>query len=136
MYLGTDSKVIPAVTTFQHWVQVADPGWKPDLFTMYGWLSGELFAQALQNAGQDPSRGSLLQALSKVTNFTGGNLTAPTDPAKKTISNCYLPRADQERAVDPTDRSSGRQQHPRLPVHRPVLRPAGELPIKEVREIE
>jgi len=90
MYLGTDSKVIPAVTTFLHWVQVADPGWKPDLFTMYGWLSGELFAQALQNAGQDPSRGSLLQALSKVTNFTGGNLTAPTDPAKKTISNCYL----------------------------------------------
>jgi branched-chain amino acid transport system substrate-binding protein len=90
MYLGTDSKVIPAVTTFQHWVQVADPGWKPDLFTMYGWLSGELFAQALQNAGQDPSRGSLLQALSKVTNFTGGNLTAPTNPAKKTISNCYL----------------------------------------------
>ncbi len=90
LYLGTDSKAIPAVTTFEHWVQVADPGWKPDLFTMYGWLSATLFAQALQAAGQNPSRGSVLEALSKVTNFTAGNLTAPTDPAKKTTSNCYL----------------------------------------------
>lgn len=97
LYLGTDAKAIPAVTTFLHWVQVAKSQvsglkstWTPDLFTMYGWLSAELFVQGLKNAGKNPSRGSLLQALGKVTTFTGGNLTAPTNPAAKTVSNCYL----------------------------------------------
>jgi hypothetical protein len=71
-------------------VQVASPGFQPDLFTMYGWVNAQLFAQALANAGSDPSRGSLLQALSKVTTFTAGNIVAPTDPANKSTSNCYL----------------------------------------------
>lgn len=90
LYLGTDAKAIPAVATFLHWVQVADPGWKTDLFTLYGWTSAELFAEGLKNAGKDPSRGSLLQALGKITTFTATWLQAPTNPAKKTQSNCYL----------------------------------------------
>jgi hypothetical protein len=57
---------------------------------MYGWINAELFAQALKSAGADPSRGSLLQALSKVTTFTAENIVAPTDPAAKSTSNCYL----------------------------------------------
>jgi len=57
---------------------------------MYGWISAELFAQALKNAGSDPSRGSLLQALAKQTSFTGNGIVAPTNPAAKTTSNCYL----------------------------------------------
>ena len=68
----------------------ASPGFKTDLFTLYGWLSAELFAQALKNAGSDPSRGSLLQALSKITSFSGNNIIAPNDPAAKTVGNCYL----------------------------------------------
>jgi len=90
LYLGGDSTAIPAVGTFLHWVQKASPGFQPDLFTMYGWVNAELFAQALAKSGSDPSRGSLLQALSKVTNFTAGNIVAPTDPATKSTSNCYL----------------------------------------------
>ncbi len=90
LYLGTDAKAIPAVTQFNKWVKVATASWTPDLFTMYGWLSAELFTQGLKNAGQNPTRGSLLKGLGKITNFTGGNLTAPTDPAAKTVSNCYL----------------------------------------------
>jgi hypothetical protein len=57
---------------------------------MYGWISCQLFVEALKNAGSNPSRGSVLQALSKVTSFTGGNIVAPTNPAAKTTSNCYL----------------------------------------------
>ncbi len=60
------------------------------MFTLYGWLSGELFSQALKNAGSNPSRGSLLQALSKITSFSGSNITIPVNPAAKTLSNCYL----------------------------------------------
>jgi len=90
LYLGTDAKAIPAVTTFNKWVKTATASWKPDLFTLYGWLSAQLFVQGLKGAGKNPTRGSLLKALGKVTNFTGTNLTAPTNPAAKTVSNCYL----------------------------------------------
>ncbi len=90
LYLGTDASAVPAVATFLHWVQVASPGFSPDLFTAYGWLSADLFAQALKNAGSDPSRGSLLQALSKITSFNGDGFNAPSDPATRTPPNCYL----------------------------------------------
>jgi branched-chain amino acid transport system substrate-binding protein len=90
LYLGQDSSTIPAVGTFLHWVNVASPGFKPDLYTLYAWLSAQLFAQALKNAGSNPSRGSLLQALSKVTTFDGNHIIAPNNPAAKTIGNCYL----------------------------------------------
>jgi ABC-type branched-subunit amino acid transport system substrate-binding protein len=89
-FLGEDALVIPAVGLFNKWVQIASPGFKPDLFTLYGWLSAQLFSQALKNAGSDPTRGSLLQSLSKVTTFSGDNIVTPSDPATKTVGNCYL----------------------------------------------
>jgi ABC-type branched-subunit amino acid transport system substrate-binding protein len=90
LYLGQDASAVPAVGTFLHWVNVASPGFQPDLYTMYAWISAELFTQALKHAGSDPSRGSELQALSRITSFDGDHLIAPTDPAAKTIGNCYL----------------------------------------------
>ncbi len=90
LFLGQDAAQIPAVGLFNKWVQKASPGFKTDLFTLYGWLSAELFSQALKNAGSDPSRGSLLQALSKITSFSGDNIIAPNNPAAKTVGNCYL----------------------------------------------
>lgn len=110
LYLGQDATAIPAVGTFLHWVNVASPGFQTDLFTLYGWLSAELFAQALKNAGSDPSRGSLLQALSKTTEFDGDHIVAPTDPAAKSTSNCYLEaqvvNGDFQRVDDPPVNSS------------------------------
>ena len=90
LFLGGDSAAIPAVGTFLHWVQVASPGFQPDLFTMYGWINAQLFTQALRGAGADPSRGSLLRALSAVHTFTADHVIAATNPAAKTTSNCYL----------------------------------------------
>ena len=90
LYLGQDATAIPSVGTFLHWVNIASPGFTPDLYTLYGWLSAQLFTQALKNAGSDPSRGSLLTQLSKVTSFSGQNIIGPTNPAAKTIGNCYL----------------------------------------------
>jgi branched-chain amino acid transport system substrate-binding protein len=90
LYLGGDATSIPAVGTFLHWVNVVSPGFKVDLFTLYGWLSGELFAQALKNAGSNPSRGSELQALGKITSFDGNHIIAPVDPVTRNLSNCYL----------------------------------------------
>jgi hypothetical protein len=90
LYLGGDATAIPAVGTFLHWIDVVSPGFKADLFTLYGWLSAQLFAQALANAGSNPSRGSELQALGKVTSFNGNNIIATTYPVTRNLSNCYL----------------------------------------------
>ena len=105
LFLGQDAPQIPAVGLFNKWVQKASPGFKTDLFTLYGWLSAELFSQALKNAGSNPSRGSLLQALSKIDSFSGDNIIAPNDPAAKTVGNCYLlgqvANGKYERLADP-----------------------------------
>ncbi len=90
LYLGEDATALPADKTFLHWVQVVSPGFKADLYTLYGWLSGELFTQALRAAGTTPSRGSLLQQLRKITSFTGGGLVGDVNPAAKVPSNCYI----------------------------------------------
>jgi branched-chain amino acid transport system substrate-binding protein len=90
LYLGEDSGAIPAVGTFLTWVQKVSPGFKADLYTLFGWLSAELFAQALKSAGSNPSRGSVLQALQGITAFSGGNLVGTANPAKKIPTPCYL----------------------------------------------
>jgi hypothetical protein len=90
LYLGEDAAQIPAVGTFNTWVQKVSPGFSPDNFTIIGWLCADLFVTALRNAGSDPSRGSLLQALRKVTAFDSGNLAPVTDPAGKVPVTCYL----------------------------------------------
>jgi branched-chain amino acid transport system substrate-binding protein len=90
LYLGEDQAAIPSVSTFLHWVDVASPGFKADLFTMYAWNSASLFVQALKNAGTNPSRGSILQALSKITSYNGGFIVTTSNPVARTTSNCYL----------------------------------------------
>ena len=90
LYLGEDAASLPAVRTFQTWVQRVSPGFAPDLYTLFGWLSTELFTQALRAAGPDPTRGSVLQALRNITSFSGGYLTGTANPAKKIPSSCYI----------------------------------------------
>ena len=71
-------------------MQKASPGFHADLYTLYGWLSAELFSQALKAAGSHPSRGSVLQALRHITSFSGGNLVGTANPADKVPTNCYI----------------------------------------------
>jgi branched-chain amino acid transport system substrate-binding protein len=90
LFLGEDASTIPAVNTFLTWVQKASPGFKPDLYTLFGWLSGQLFVQGLRAAGAHPTRGSVLQQLAKITSFNGGNLIATSNPAGKVPATCYV----------------------------------------------
>jgi branched-chain amino acid transport system substrate-binding protein len=90
LYLGQDSSSVPAVASFLHWVNVASPGFTPDLFTLYGWLSAQIFVEALQKAGADPSRGSLLTQLGKITTFDGQHIIGPNDVATKSPGSCYI----------------------------------------------
>ena len=90
LFLGEDASALPSVNTFLTWVQKVSPGFKPDLYTLFGWLSGQLFAQALRAAGPHPTRGSVLQQLGKITTFNGNYLIATSNPAGKVPPNCYI----------------------------------------------
>jgi len=90
LYLGEDAAQIPTIATFNTWVQKVSPGFTPDFFTLAGWLCGELFVDALRSAGTNPSRGSLLQALRKITAFDSGSLVPVSNPADKVPITCYL----------------------------------------------
>jgi branched-chain amino acid transport system substrate-binding protein len=90
LFLGEDAFKIPAVSTFLTWVQKASPGFKADYYTLAGWLSADLFVQALRDAGTHPSRGSVLQALRGITSFSGNYLVGTGDPSAKKPTNCYI----------------------------------------------
>ena len=65
-------------------------GFHADLYTLYGWLSAELFSQALKAAGTHPSRGAVLEALRHITSFSGNYLVGTANPADKIPTNCYI----------------------------------------------
>jgi ABC-type branched-subunit amino acid transport system substrate-binding protein len=90
LYLGQDTKTVPAVSQFLTWVKKANPSWTPDLYTLFGWTSAALFVQALQAAGPHPTRGAVLAQLKKVTSFDANGIIATDDPAKKLPPTCYL----------------------------------------------
>jgi len=90
LFLGEDAAKLSVVSTFLTWVHKAAPGFTPDLFTLYGWTSAELFAQALASAGPNPTRGSVLRALHGVTSFNGDGIIVTSHPSSKLGSDCFL----------------------------------------------
>jgi ABC-type branched-subunit amino acid transport system substrate-binding protein len=90
LYLGQDATRVPAVKQFDTWVKKVNPSWSPDLYTLFGWASAELFTQALKAAGPHPTRGAVLAQLEKITSFTADGLMGGSDPAAKTVSPCFL----------------------------------------------
>jgi branched-chain amino acid transport system substrate-binding protein len=90
LFLGEDAGQIPAVGTFLHWVQVASPGFKADYYTLAGWANTQLFVQALQAAGKNPTQGSVQQQLRSITSFSASNLLVTGNPADRKQGTCYL----------------------------------------------
>ena len=83
LYLGQDAGKIPAVKQFDTYVKKVSPSWTPDLYTLYGWMSAELFVQALKAAGPNPTRApswpsSRRSRASTPTGFSAG----PTRPPR------------------------------------------------------
>ena len=90
LYLGGDAKTAPEVNLFLTWLAKTHPGFQPDIYTVYGWASARLFTQALQAAGVNPTRASVLAALQKVHSFDSNGLLATGDPASKKAPTCWL----------------------------------------------
>ena len=81
LYLGQDAKVVPAVKQFLTYVKKVNPSWVPDLYTLFGWASANLFVQALKAAGANPTRGAVIAQLKKITSFSANGLMATVGPA-------------------------------------------------------
>ncbi len=90
LYLGGDAKTTPEVQLFDTWMAKTHPGFSPDIFTVYGWTSARLFTQALQAAGTNPTRASVLAALRNVHSFNSNGLLATGDPAGKVAPTCWV----------------------------------------------
>jgi hypothetical protein len=90
LYMGGDADVIPAVRTFDKWAKKIDPATQFDLFTLYGWISAELFAHALAGAGTNPTRAGLTPQLDKVTSFDADALIATQNPADRLPGQRWL----------------------------------------------
>lgn len=90
LYLGQDAAVVPAVSLFDKWVKKVDPKANFEIETLYGWASAQLFAQALKAAGANPTRASLVAALSHVTSFDADGLVPEENPAQAIPAQCWL----------------------------------------------
>ncbi len=90
MFLGEDSTAVPALDSFLAWVHKVKPGFQPDAYTLFGWVSAELYVQAVEAAGTDPSAHQIETALRAIHTFDAGGLIAPADPAAKIPATCYL----------------------------------------------
>jgi ABC-type branched-subunit amino acid transport system substrate-binding protein len=90
MYLGEDRGASKEVDLFLTWLKKTHPNANPDLFTAYGWASARLFVQALQAAGPQAKRATLLAALKNIHQFDSNGLIQAGDPAGKNPGACYV----------------------------------------------
>jgi branched-chain amino acid transport system substrate-binding protein len=90
LYRGEDAKAVPAVATFDKWAKKVDPSTQLDIYTLDAWINAQLFVQALQAAGKNPTRGSLDAQLDKIKSFDASGLISPQDPAQKIPGQCWL----------------------------------------------
>ena len=90
LYLGQDASTIPAVATFTKWMKNIDSKDSIALWGATSWAAAALFVQALRNAGQNPTRASLVAALNKITTFDAGGLIAASNPAQNVPAHCWL----------------------------------------------
>jgi ABC-type branched-subunit amino acid transport system substrate-binding protein len=110
LYLGGDAKTTPEVSLFDTWMAKTHPGSPPDIFSVFAWASARLFVQALQAAGVNPTRTSVLAALQKVHSFDSNGLLATADPAGKKAPTCWVlikTNNNQYQRVQPPSPPSG-----------------------------
>jgi hypothetical protein len=93
MFLGEDAARIPEIKLFNEWMKKTDPNQNVDLFAMYGWLSGRLFADNMMKMakeGKNPVRADLINSLKGWGTWDGYGLVAPVKVGTKTPSDCFF----------------------------------------------
>jgi ABC-type branched-subunit amino acid transport system substrate-binding protein len=89
LFAGEDASRIPEVALFNQWLKRIDPNQPVDLFSMYGWISGRLFVDAMLKA-RSPTRANLLAAMKTITKWDANGMVAPVNPGGKRASDCFF----------------------------------------------
>jgi ABC-type branched-subunit amino acid transport system substrate-binding protein len=79
----------PEMQLYEQWLQRTSPGVAPDYFGMFAWSAARLFTDEALQLGGKLNRQSLLQALSKVDNWTGNGMYGPQHVGRKITGTCY-----------------------------------------------
>jgi ABC-type branched-subunit amino acid transport system substrate-binding protein len=106
-YLGSDAGSTPELALMQTWLTKVRPGTGPNVFDIAAWSSGMLLTQAMANAGQQVTPATTMTALSAITTFDAGGMTAPYAPGKKAGTACMVVVTVKNGQWDRVDPSSG-----------------------------
>jgi hypothetical protein len=87
--LFSEESSIPEMQTYINWLHRVAPNAAPNYFGMFAWSAGRLFTQKALELGGKLTRASLLQALSKVDNWTGLGMFGPQHVGARVTGGCY-----------------------------------------------
>jgi ABC-type branched-subunit amino acid transport system substrate-binding protein len=92
-YLATaaflNDPTVPEVSTYLHWMHVANPNFLPDLFSTYSWSNAALFVHILQQVGPHLTQKAVLAALAGTSIFNDNGMTTNANIGARKPSNCY-----------------------------------------------
>jgi ABC-type branched-subunit amino acid transport system substrate-binding protein len=83
-----DDVAIKEMALYRSWLEQVKPGAVPNFYGLYAWSATRLFVEQAVALGGRLDRTSLVQALSKVRNWTGNGLHAPQQVGAKTTASC------------------------------------------------
>ncbi len=74
---------------YQGWLQQVKPGATPTFFGLFSWSAARLFVEQSLALGGRLSRESLVQAVTKVDNWTSNGLHSPQHVGSKSTGDCW-----------------------------------------------
>jgi ABC-type branched-subunit amino acid transport system substrate-binding protein len=83
-----DDYSVKEMALYRSWLDQVKPGAVPNYFGLYAWSAARLFVEQAVGLGGKLSRAAMVDALSKVTNWTGNGVHAPQQVGAKTTANC------------------------------------------------
>ncbi len=89
-FLEGPTSSIPSVQLLNEWMTKTHPKTVIDSYAASGWANAALFVQALTQAGPNPTRQKLLDALKSMHSFNAGGFLPTTDVGGKQPVTCYL----------------------------------------------
>jgi ABC-type branched-subunit amino acid transport system substrate-binding protein len=81
---------IQEMALYQNWLQQVKPGATPTFFGLYAWSAARLFVEQSVALGGKLSRKTLVDAMSKVDNWTGNGLHVPMHVGPKETAECTM----------------------------------------------
>ena len=83
-----DDTSVKEMALYRSWLRQVKPGAVPNYYGLYAWSAARLFVEQAVALGGRLTRASLVDAVSKVKDWTGNGLHVPQQVGAKTTSTC------------------------------------------------